>query len=385
MRLVAISHTGQASGAERVLVRALGEAVELGWEVSCLSPDGPLVSLLADAGVDRRRSPELTLPRGPRHLAVLALFLRWLRAVGSVRRASVDADVVVVNGLLALPVLRLARAGLRVRVAWLVHDVIVRPDRLALLRRCAPAVDVAICVSSAVERALSPYGLVTRVVHTGTPWPVEAVPPEPPSPPVVGCNAVLTSWKGQDVLLDAVAAIPRPDVVVELMGGRFPKDGDYVAALEARAARPDLAGRVRFLGHVPDPLRRMRSWTVMVSPSTDPEAGPLSVMEAMSIGLPVVATAHGGVMEILGDAGLTVPPRRVGALAGAIQDVLENPRRFRGEGAPGRTLVARGFCLDAQVRALLETLQEENGTRDGSDRQVGEGSDGCGRGSLGAR
>ena len=368
MRLVAVSHTGQSSGAERVLARVLRAAVENGWEVACLSPDGPLVAILEDAGVDRRPVPELTLPSGPRLLAFLGLVLRWLRAVVPVRRVSAGADVVLANGLLVLPVLRLARLRARVPAAWLVHDVVVRRDRLAMLRRCAPAVDLAICVSSAVERALSPFSLATRVVYNGTPWPVEAVPSEPPASPVIGCNAVLTSWKGQDVLLDAVAAIPRSDVIVELMGGRFPKDGDYVASLEARASRPDLAGRVRFLGHVTDPLARMRSWTVMVSPSTDPEAGSLSVVEAMSIGLPVVATAHGGVVEMLGDAGVMVPPRQVDALAGALEDVLQNPRRFRGEAAPGRAAVARSLRLDRQMQVLLGVLAELAGTGGGGPR-----------------
>lgn len=365
MRLVAVSHTGQASGAERVLTRALRAAVEQGWDVTCLSPDGPLVAALEGAGVSRRPLPELTLPSGPRLVAFLRLVLRWLRATVPLRRESAGADVVLANGLLVLPALRLARVRERVPVAWLVHDVVVDPVRLRLLRRCARAVDLAICVSSAVEEVLSPFSVATRVVHNGTPWPVEAVPEEPPSPPVVGCNAVLTSWKGQNVLLDAVAALPRRDVVVELMGGRFPKDGSYVASLEERAARPDLAGRVRFLGHVADAPARMRSWTMMVSPSTDPEAGSLSVIEGMSIGLPVVATAHGGVVEVLGEAGLMVAPGRVDALARAIEEVLEEPKRFRGEAAAGRIAVARGLRLDRQLGVLLGMVAELAGSRAG--------------------
>nr|MDP9020133.1 glycosyltransferase family 4 protein [Actinomycetota bacterium] len=140
MRLVAVSHTGQFSGAERVLVRALRAAVEEGWDVTCLSPDGPLATVLERAGVARRPLPELTLPPGPRLLAAVGLLVRWFRAVGPVRRASADADVVLANGLLALPVLRLDRTRARVPVAWLVHDVVVRPDRLRLLRRSGPAV-----------------------------------------------------------------------------------------------------------------------------------------------------------------------------------------------------------------------------------------------------
>lgn len=358
MRLVAVSHTGLVSGAERVLIRVLHAARDEGWDVSCLAPDGSLATALEELGVTRHRIPDLTLPTGLRAFAFLRLVASWVRAVTPLRRAGDGADVVLVNGLLALPALRLARLRGRVPVAWLVHDLVVRRDRLALLRRCLPAVDLAICVSAAVEQALARFPVATRVVHNGTPWPVEPLSPDPPSPPVVGCNAVLTSWKGQHVLLEAVARVARRDVIVELMGGQFPKDGDYVASLEARAARPDLAGRVRFLGHATNPVEQMRSWTVMVSASTDPEAAPLSVREAMSIGLPVVATAHGGVPEILAGAGVLVPPSHVDALAGAIGSVLADPRRFRGEQAPGRAVVAQRLCLHRQLRLLLQVLAE---------------------------
>lgn len=356
MRVVAVSHTGLASGAERVLVRALRAGAEDGWDVACLSPDGPLTGWLQAAGIVRLPFLDLKLPTGPRPVAGARLMSRWPQAAACLRRASVGADLVVVNGLLSLPALQLARP--RCPVVWLVHDVMVRRELREIVRRCSSAVDLAVGVSRAVVDHLAPFGLPTRVVHNGTPWPVEAVSTDPPWPPVVGCNAVLTPWKGQHVLLDAIARIPRPELTVELMGGRFPKDADYVAALEARAARPDLAGRVRLLGHVDQPLERMRSWSVAVSASTDPEAGPLSLIESMSLGLPAVATAHGGAIETLGEAGSFVPPGDPGALATAIEAMLDEPTPWRGAAAPARSLVAAHFSLDDQLRVLLDTLSE---------------------------
>ncbi|MBW3575666.1 MAG: glycosyltransferase family 4 protein [Actinobacteria bacterium] len=353
-RLLAVSHTGLASGAERVMVRALRAAVEDGWQVACLSPEGPLATDLKSVGALPLSFPDLMLPGGPRPIAMARLLARWVGAAIRVQRSSAQADVVVVNGLAALPALRLSRPSCP--VVWLVHDVVVRRDRRALLRWCSGAVDLAVCVSQSVAEAIAPFGMATTVVHNGTPWPTDPVPAEPPSPPVVGCNAVLTPWKGQHVLLDAIARMPHPDLTVELMGGRFPKDADYVHMLETRAARPDLAGRVRFLGHVTDPIARMRSWTVAVSASTDPEAGPLSLIEAMSIGLPAVATAHGGALEIMGDNGLLVPPGDPDALAGALEQVLDDPARGRGVEAPSRLAVALHFNLDGQLRLLLDTL-----------------------------
>ena len=356
MRLIAVSHTGLASGAERVLVRVLRAAADDGWDVACLSPAGLLRSSLAEAGIPWLAFPDLKLPEGPRPAAATRLVARWPRAAARLRRASVGADLVLVNGLLALPALRLAR--LACPAVWLVHDVMVRRDLLAIVRGCAPAVDLAVGVSRAVVEPLAPLGMATRVVYNGTPWPVDPVPREPPARPVVGCNAMLTSWKGQHVLLDAVARIPRPELTVELMGGRFPKDAGYVAELEARASEPDLAGRVRFLGHVDDPLARMRTWSVAVSASIDPEAGPLSLIESMSIGLPAVATAHGGATEIMWEAGLLVPPRDPGSLAVAIEKMLDDSGPWRGAEAPARSLVAARYNLADQLRSLLDTLTE---------------------------
>ena len=79
---------------------------------------------------------------------------------------------------------------------------------------------------------------------------------------------------------------------------------------------------MRVLGHVADPAERMRRWTVAVSASVEPEACPLNVLEAMSLGVPVVATDHGGAPEVLDGAGLLVPPGDPAALADSLTRLL---------------------------------------------------------------
>jgi glycosyltransferase involved in cell wall biosynthesis len=168
---------------------------------------------------------------------------------------------------------------------------------------------------------------------------------------------VLTPLKGQHVLLDAVGRLARTDVVVELMGGTLPSDASYEAELRRRAARPDLLGRVKFLGHVADPLARMRGWTVAVSASVEPESGPLSALEAMSIGVPVVATGHGGVVEVLHDAGLLVAPDDAAALAGALQRLLhDDALRRRCRDAGPRLVVGQQLTVADHQRRVLEQL-----------------------------
>jgi len=343
---VAVSHTGLYSGAEAVLARVLEAAADGGWAIVCLTPEGPLAERLRDRGIATRPLPELKLPGGPRIWGLGVLALRSAGAALRLRRQSRDADLVLVNGLLALPALRLA--GARPPAAWLVHDVIHRRDWTRLLRACRGAVREAIAVSEAAAAPVREAGIPVRVVLHGVRWPVEPGP-APSEPPIVGCTALLTSWKGQDVLLEAVARLP--EVELELVGGTFPKDAPYVERLHARAAEPDLAGRVRFLGHVDDVLARVRTWRVGVSASVDPEAGPLSILEYMSVGVPTVATAHGGSLELVGDAGLLVPPADATALADAIGRLVDDAGLWGKCSTAGPAAIESRGLTDERFRA----------------------------------
>jgi glycosyltransferase involved in cell wall biosynthesis len=174
---------------------------------------------------------------------------------------------------------------------------------------------------------------------------------------VIGCAAFLTSWKGQDVFLDAIARMRHgQEVKVELMGGHGPKDGPFVRVLRERVAQPDLDGRVEILGDVSDPLARMRTWTVAVSASVDPEAGPLATLEAMSIGLPMVGPDHGGTAEVLTGAGLLVPPGDPDAMAAALDRLLEDTRLWDALHAEGPRKIAAELTLDSQIDQLLDVV-----------------------------
>jgi glycosyltransferase involved in cell wall biosynthesis len=355
-RLVAVNHTGLVSGAERVMLRVLEAAQARGWSASVTAPQGALASELSRIGVPAATIPDLMLPSGPRVVAASRLAARTLRAAARIRAATADADLVLAAGVRVLPVLRVA--NVRPPVVWLAQGVLDRPRWRRMVTACARTVDLAIAVSEAVADSIDDRRFPVKVIWNGTPWPVAPAPPEPPSPPVIGCAAILTSWKGQHVLLDAVARLERRDVIVELLGATFPKDRGFVEGLHRRAAQPDLEGRVRFVGHVDDTLAFMRRWTVAVVPSIDPEAGPLSALEAMSLGVPVVASDHGGPPEVLGAAGVVVPPGDPDTLAAALTLLLSDPERRRRCGLAGRRRIASGLTLDSQIGAVVDALEE---------------------------
>jgi glycosyltransferase involved in cell wall biosynthesis len=175
-----------------------------------------------------------------------------------------------------------------------------------------------------------------------------------PGAPVIGAVGQLREEKRLDVLLEAVRALlPRFPGLVVLLPGAGPEEG----ALRAAAAGLD---GVRFLGlrdDIPDVLAAL-DLAVLCSHR---EGSPLSVMEYMAAGLPVVATRVGGVPDLIADGvhGLLVAPGDARALADAIGALLDDPARRAEMGALARERQRAEFDLDVmvgRVQALYEEL-----------------------------
>ncbi len=291
---------------------------------------------------------------GAKAVAGSRLVLDTARAALQLRRLAPDFDVVVVNSVMSLPA---ARLGLRqAKVVWLVHDVITRPGLRRVARLSRSVVDLAVGVSNASAAFPQHLGMPTSVVYNGVSTPVPPACPQA-EPPIVGVNAMLTSWKGQKEFLEAMRLVEFP-FEIELMGGAFAKDATYERQLRVLAEDPSLAGRVRLLGHVDDPLEVMRRWSIAVSASIEPEAGPLAVLEAMSIGLPVVVTDHGGAVEIAGEVALRAEPRNLQAMAVAVEKLLRSPADREMRGRQGREIVQQRFGLQKAYEQFAGVLRD---------------------------
>lgn len=353
-RIVIFCHSGSYSGAEVVLERIIAAAVDQGWPVTVVIPQGPARQRFRLAGATIKPGPDFTVPLGSRAIGLAHQAVVSLRAARLLRKEAAAADLVLINSIHAVPALALAR--LEVPSVWLLHQVIVSRFRLAMVRATRAAGFHTIAVSDAAAAPLRAMGFDVTVIHNGTPSPVPPAPDRPGRPAVVGCAAALTPWKGQHVVLEALAALD-PQVHLELLGQAFAKDASYERRLRARAARPDLAGRVRFLGFRDDVLDVMRSWSVAVSASTDPEAVGLTTLEAMSLGIPVVGTNLGATPDIVGDAGLLVPPGDPGALADAITTILSDEDRWTAMHRAGPRIVAERFDVRDQIDAVLDRMR----------------------------
>jgi glycosyltransferase involved in cell wall biosynthesis len=178
----------------------------------------------------------------------------------------------------------------------------------------------------------------------------------------------LVERKGVHVLLDALARVEGGDVRLRVVG-----DGPERAALEARAERLGLGERVTFDGFVSSAAleARFAACDAFVLPAVvdakgDTEGLGVVLLEAMTHGKPVIASAAGGIVDIVRDGrnGLLLPPGDPDALAGAVRALREDPERARTLGARGREGVAAGFSwpvitdrLEAVYRGLTAGLR----------------------------
>jgi glycosyltransferase involved in cell wall biosynthesis len=174
--------------------------------------------------------------------------------------------------------------------------------------------------------------------------------------PIITVIAVLRPQKRFDVMIDAFVRVRArfPDARLLIVGSGGLDDG-YRAQLEDRAAVQGLGDAVHFLGLRRD-VSAILAATDVACLSSDYEGLPLVLMEYMGAGKPIVATAVGGIPELVEDRkeGLIVPRRDPDALAVAVIELLENPEFAAQLGANARAKQAREYSLTATVRKVEE-------------------------------
>lgn len=148
----------------------------------------------------------------------------------------------------------------------------------------------------------------------------------------------------------------RPDAPPLVLAGRTVEQSG--AILQAWRDRPMLNGHVRHLGYVGDSerLRLLGEASMLVLPSLEEGFG-LPALEAMQVGVPVVASTRGALPEVVGDAGTLVEPTDHAALAAAIDALLGDPGRRAAQAAAGRARAA-SFSWSDSAASLLEAYRQ---------------------------
>jgi glycosyltransferase involved in cell wall biosynthesis len=245
----------------------------------------------------------------------------------------------------------------------------------ALVPRTAAFVAVSQWEAARLARGLVGIGRRIHVIPNGVP-PCDSRDADPgllafkAHAPLIGLVTVLRPGKDVFTLLRAmeeIAAEGGSPARLAIVG-----NGPLEAELRREIERLGLADRVRHFAFRRPVERWLRALDLFVLP-TDWESLPLSVLESMRCGLPVVATDVGGVGEAVQDGrtGRLVPPRDAGALAEAILDVLRDPARREAMGQAARNAVERRFSVERMVddvAALYRALLSGGSHRLGSSR-----------------
>ncbi|MBI3391808.1 MAG: glycosyltransferase family 4 protein, partial [Nitrospirae bacterium] len=184
---------------------------------------------------------------------------------------------------------------------------------------------------------------------------------------VVGTIAVLRSWKGHDLLLDAARDLrgAAPGLRIVIVG-----DGPQADRLRARVAKEGLSETVTMTGHREEVAELLSAMDVFVFPSTANEGVPQAVLQAMAAGLSVVASSLPSIAEVVreGETGFLFPPGDASALVGRIALLAGDADLRRRMGEAGKARVRERFSESG----MLDRLEEVYGRA-----ASGRGRGGC--------
>ncbi|MEV0247872.1 glycosyltransferase family 4 protein [Nocardia sp. NPDC050712] len=368
-RVLFLAHTAAPSGAELATMRLASALRDLpGFTPSVIyTEDGPMVERMRARGVETRvlrgafDSRAMTIGAGP--LRLLAGFVALLRLGWSVGDAARSADVLVAESTKALVMGSIAARRARIPLVWQVHDRIAADyfGRLPTLviRTLGRLVAQGYLANSRATLATLSTGRKPAVVaYPGVELGTERTraAQRAPQDTVVAVVGRLSPWKGQDLLLRALAETKvRPHRVL-LVGGTFFDEQPYRADLERLAA--ELALPVTFTGHVEDPGPYLRDADVLVHCSVLPEPFGQVVVEGMHAGCAVIASGPGGPTEIVEDGvdGLLVTGGAQAQLTAALDTLLLDPALRSRLAAAGRT-TADDFAIGATARTVASFLE----------------------------
>jgi glycosyltransferase involved in cell wall biosynthesis len=274
--------------------------------------------------------------------------------------AALDApypSLVTVHGVIKREAALSGAQNLKEWLAWR-YDALYEAWVLRRARHCT-------AISPYVRRAFAGY---THIAWRDIANPVEDdcfdLAPQP-QPGRLLCPARVIPRKGIDTLIRAFACIAPDFPAAHLhIAGETETHPGFVAACRDLIAAAGLPERVCLLGNLarPDLLAAYQGAQAVVLAARQ-ETAPVALAEAMAAGCPVVATAVGGVPDMVGAeqpaamAGLLVPPDDVAALAQALAQALSDPIQATHWGQQAR-LLAQRFRLDAVVNQTMEAYRE---------------------------
>ena len=375
-RILYIHNSADLYGASRSLLRLLQGSDRSRFEPMVILPeDGPLRRAIGNLGVKVFVDPSL---------AIISRYASWIvvmfyrfpisvrRLVKFMRKENIDlvhtnTGVILSSGLAAkfagVPHVWHMRESFREGQLWpwQIYSIYIRMVS-----------DKIVAVSNATAVQFSNRGKVI-VIHNGFSLDEFAVGPNlrtefrqqfgiGEKDLVTGCvGRIKWGRKGQEHLIQAAHLLKTRGVIAKFLvvGSPFPGNEVHLERLKQLARDLNIEDKIIFTGELTDAKPAYASMNIFVLPSAYPEPFGGVVMEAMSMGLPAIATNLGGSLDqvVQGVTGFLVPPADPPALAAKIELLARDPELRRRMGVAGRERIAAHFGLPEMV-TKIETVYE---------------------------
>ena len=373
-RILVVHQSAELYGSDRSLLELLADSDRrrVDWVV-CLPGEGALAQALRVQGIEVHILALLKISR--RLLSLSGLWSAGFRAAASLRSldrlvAGRRIDLVYTNTLAVFDGMLWAMFRRRPHV-WHVREIIRKPRLVSLaLRRIAHfGADRLICNSGPTLAWLTGAGKTAAkasVVWNG----VQAQPLAREARisarvrlglhrhlPMLLMVGRVNHWKGQDLLLEAVERLTQcgcREFQLVLVGGAVPGQENLMDRLLQLVGSSPASARIIVREFAEDILDYYRAADCLVVPSREPEPFGRVAIEAMSLGVAVVAAGHGGLTEIVshGHTGLLFAPNDAGALSSALERVLAEPAVRDTWGRNGHSRQQEFFSLTAYREAM---------------------------------
>ncbi len=370
MRLLFVNTRSDVIAGASIWIRDVALALrERGHHVAVVAGgDGPWIEELRERGLPVRTLSHLVRDPSPRNDITA---IRELRTVV----AEADPDVLISNTAKAGIVARIVGRRLGIPVVhvphgWAFDAGIPRREQLVakFVERAAAKLPATILNVSSYERDLAIAARVGRprdhrVIHNGVPDTLVPLAEPGRSPARIIMVARFEAQKDHATLLRALAVVRHLEWKLDLIG-----TGDLLPDMRDLATSLGIAARVSFLGHCDDVAERLADAQIFAL-ATHWESFPLSILEAMRAGLPVVASNVGGISEAVSPTtGELAAAGNPEAFAAALTPLLIDPAERARRGTNARQLWAQRFThadmVDNVERLLLEIVGAD--TADGT-------------------
>lgn len=357
-------------GVERGTADVARALIDAGWTSLVASEGGPMVRELDRAGVRH-----FTLPLASKNPVVMALNIG--RLAGLIREHGVD----IVHARSRAPAWSTVAAARRTGAHFVTsfHGTYSAPSGIKrfynrVMTRGKRVIAISKFIAGHIEKTYGVGSERVRVVHRGVD--IDLFDPDkvsdermiqlaslwrlPDDKRIILMPGRLVRWKGQALLIEALAKLGRRDIHCLVVGAddahpAFRRD------LERLIVAAGLGDMVQMVGHCQDmPAVYMLS-DVVVSPSIRPEAFGRVITEAQAMGRPVVASDHGGASEtvIAGQTALLVPPGDADALAKALDQALALGAGVRDKLArQAKAHIRENFTKERMCRETLAVYRE---------------------------